>query len=92
MYNDEFDFAASEFNFGFNIGYRKQKPQDSKIFRAGVGYPELLYVGLGFSFKKYNFMRIKKIVILTHNEMDSALVDLNFFYFKLNNLTSAANL
>ena len=50
MYNDEFDFAASEFNFGFNIGYRKQKPQDSKIFRAGVGYPELLYVGLGFSF------------------------------------------
>ena len=50
MYNDGFDFAASEFDFGFNIGYRKQKPQDSKIFRSGVGYPELLYVGLGFSF------------------------------------------
>jgi len=50
MYNDGFDFAASEFDFGFNIGYRKQKPQDSKIFKAGVGYPELLYVGLGFSF------------------------------------------
>ena len=51
MYNDGFDFAASEFDFGFNIGYRKQKPHDSKIFRAGVGYPELLYVGLGFSIK-----------------------------------------
>ena len=50
MYKDGFDFAASEFDLGFNIGYRKQKPQDFKIFRAGVGYPELLYVGLGFSF------------------------------------------
>ena len=50
MYKDGFDFAASEFDFGFNIGYRQHKPQDSKIFRAGVGYPELLYVGLGFSF------------------------------------------
>ena len=44
------DFAASEFVIGFNIGYRKQNPQDHKIFRAGVGYPELLHVGLGFSF------------------------------------------
>ena len=50
MYNDRFDLATSEFDFGFNIGYRKQKPQDSKIFKAGVGYPELLYVALGFSF------------------------------------------
>ena len=50
LYKDGFDFAASEFDFGFNIGYRQQKPQDSKIFRAGVGYPELLYVGLGYSF------------------------------------------
>lgn len=36
MYKDGFDFAASEFDFGFNIGYRQHKPQDSKIFRAGV--------------------------------------------------------
>tara|TARA_B100001057_G_scaffold478515_1_gene549051 strand:+ start:341 stop:853 length:513 start_codon:yes stop_codon:yes gene_type:complete len=50
LYNDGFDLATSEFDFGFNIGYRKQKPQDSKIFKLGVGYPELLYVALGFSF------------------------------------------
>lgn len=50
IYNDGLDFAASEFDFGFNLGYRKQKPQSSKIFRVGVGYPELLYVGFGFSF------------------------------------------
>ena len=50
IYNDRLDFAASEFDFGFNVGYRMQKPQGSKIFRTGVGYPELLYVGLGFSF------------------------------------------
>ena len=50
IYNDGLDFAASEFDFGFSVGYRKQKPQDYKIFRAGVGYPELLYIGLGYSF------------------------------------------
>ena len=49
IYNDGLDFAASEFDFGFNIGYRMQKPHGSKIFRTGFGYPELLYVGLGFS-------------------------------------------
>ena len=50
IYNNKLDFAASVFDFGFNVGYRKQKPQDAKIFRVGVGYPELLYVGFGFSF------------------------------------------
>ena len=50
IYNDGFDLATSELDFGFNIGYRKQKPQDPKVFKAGVGYPELLYVALGFSF------------------------------------------
>ena len=50
IYNDRLDFAASEFEFGFNVGYRMQKPQGSTIFRTGVGYPELLYVSLGFSF------------------------------------------
>ena len=50
IYNDRLDFAASEFDFGFNVGYRMQRPQGSTIFRTGVGYPELLYVGLGFSF------------------------------------------
>ena len=50
IYNNKLDFAASVFDLGFNVGYRKQKPQDAKIFRVGVGYPELLYVGFGFSF------------------------------------------
>ena len=49
IYNDKLDFASSEFDFGFNMGYRKQKPEDSKIFRAGIGYPELLYFSFGFS-------------------------------------------
>ena len=50
IYNNGLDFAASEFDFGFNVGYRMQKPEDAEIFRVGVGYPELLYVGFGFSF------------------------------------------
>ena len=44
------EYLDSEFDFGFNMGYRKQKPEDSKIFRAGIGYPELLYFSFGFSF------------------------------------------
>ena len=50
IYNDKLNFARSEFDFGFNIGYRKQKPEDTKIFRAGIGLPELLYFSFGFSF------------------------------------------
>ncbi|MDG1841092.1 MAG: hypothetical protein P8I93_01955 [Crocinitomicaceae bacterium] len=50
IYKNKLDFAGEGFDFGFNVGYRKQKPEDSKIFRVGLGYPELLYVGLGFSF------------------------------------------
>jgi hypothetical protein len=47
---NKLDFASSEFNFGFNVGYRKQKPEDSRIFRVGLGFPELMYVSFGFSF------------------------------------------
>jgi len=47
---NKLDFAASEFDFGFNVGYRKQKSEDSKILRIGLGYPELLYFSFGFSF------------------------------------------
>ena len=50
IYNNKLDFAASEFDFGFNVGYRKQMPEDSRIFRVGLGYPELMYVSFGFSF------------------------------------------
>lgn len=33
-----------------NIGYRYQKPEGNFIFRSGLGFPELLYVGLGYLF------------------------------------------
>ena len=33
-----------------SAGYRNQKPGKSFIFRAGAGYPEALYVGVGFGF------------------------------------------
>ena len=33
-----------------SIGYRKQKPGGHFIFRTGIGFPDALYVSLGFSF------------------------------------------
>lgn len=33
-----------------NIGYRYQKPDGGFIFRAGVGFPDMGYVGLGVAF------------------------------------------
>jgi len=33
-----------------SAGYRNQKPGRSFIFRAGAGYPETIYVGVGFGF------------------------------------------
>ena len=33
-----------------NIGYRYQKPSGNFMFRTGVGFPDLLYVGFGYSF------------------------------------------
>ena len=33
-----------------NIGYRMQKPGAHLIFRMGVGFPECLYMSLGYSF------------------------------------------
>ena len=50
IHNDGLDFMSEDILIGFNLGYRMQKPKGSKIFRAGVGFPELLYVGYGFSF------------------------------------------
>jgi len=43
------DFVSEGILLGFNLGYRYQY-QDSKIFRTGFGFPELFYVGFGFSF------------------------------------------
>ncbi len=33
-----------------NIGYRFQKPQSWFIFRTGIGFPDLAYVGVGVAF------------------------------------------
>ena len=33
-----------------NIGYRFQVPNKNFVFRTGVGFPELLYVGFGVAF------------------------------------------
>ena len=33
-----------------NIGYRFQKPNESFVFRCGVGLPELIYFGFGLAF------------------------------------------
>ena len=32
------------------IGYRLQSREESFVFKTGVGFPDLLYVGFGFSF------------------------------------------
>lgn len=33
-----------------NIGYRFQAPNENFVFRTGIGFPELLYVGFGVAF------------------------------------------
>lgn len=32
------------------LGYRYQKPNGAFVFRSGAGFPELIYLGMGFSF------------------------------------------
>lgn len=34
----------------FSVGYRGQKPDGSFMFRTGLGFPELLFLGLGIAF------------------------------------------
>ncbi|MCF8380215.1 MAG: hypothetical protein K9H49_11595 [Bacteroidales bacterium] len=36
--------------YAANIGWRIQKPNEDFIFRLGIGLPEVIYCGLGFSF------------------------------------------
>ena len=43
-------FRYVEFAPIFNIGYRFQVPDESYVFRSGIGYPELIYLGFGLSF------------------------------------------
>tara|TARA_B100001059_G_C17828859_1_gene583267 strand:+ start:1488 stop:2003 length:516 start_codon:yes stop_codon:yes gene_type:complete len=33
-----------------NIGYRFQEPNKNFVFRTGIGFPELLYIGFGVAF------------------------------------------
>jgi len=33
-----------------HIGYRSQKPAKSGVFRTGIGYPTIIYIGYGFRF------------------------------------------
>jgi len=35
-----------------NIGYRFTKPDSNFIFRTGIGFPEGVYIGFGFRFRK----------------------------------------
>jgi hypothetical protein len=35
-----------------NIGYRFTKPSSNFIFRTGIGFPEGVYIGFGFRFRK----------------------------------------
>ena len=41
---------SSSFIPAFTLGYRNQVPGKKFMFRIGVGLPELLYVGVGYSF------------------------------------------
>lgn len=40
----------TELTPALNLGYRYQKPGDNFLFRIGIGYPELYYIGLGICF------------------------------------------
>lgn len=44
--NGEVDFPP----VGGTVAYRYQKPQGHFIFRFGVGIPEIMFAGIGFSF------------------------------------------
>lgn len=43
-------YQYSQFIPVANIGYRFQAPNKDFVFRTGVGFPELIYVGLGVAF------------------------------------------
>lgn len=51
MYAEYTDEEAESFVLpAGNVGYRFQKPRGRFIFRTGVGFPEAIYISLGFSF------------------------------------------
>jgi len=39
-----------DFDLVISLGYRFQKPGGQFVFRTGAGWPELLYISLGFCF------------------------------------------
>jgi len=42
--------GVSGFSVSGNIGWRIQKPESPFLFRMGLGFPEALFIGFGFSF------------------------------------------
>lgn len=49
---DSFHLIYGNHALAGSIGYRYQKPDGKFIFRTGLGYPETLYVSVGFCFGK----------------------------------------
>ncbi len=41
---------SNNIGLAVNLGYRYQAPRAGGIFRFGIGFPELVYLGFGFSF------------------------------------------
>ena len=41
---------SNYFSIVGNLGYRYQSQENSTVFKFGVGFPELLHIGLGVSF------------------------------------------
>ncbi len=50
LYQNSFDDDYSAFRPALSIGYRGHKPGGKFMFRIGVGFPELMYTGVGYSF------------------------------------------
>jgi hypothetical protein len=49
VFRHDFSETISIYPAG-SVGYRYQKPDGGFIFRTGIGYPEAVFIGIGFSF------------------------------------------
>ncbi len=48
--NDALELNTTDINLAVSVGYRIQKQQGRFLFRTGVGWPEGIYLGFGFTF------------------------------------------
>lgn len=48
--NDNLDIQSTDILLAAGLGYRFQKHEGGFVFRTGLGYPEGLYLGLGYAF------------------------------------------